>query len=93
MMNRKRCRNVHIYHGDTGECLGGMYQNGSVTKAVVLWMLTDVLLIVEAGDLQVKARASQQTISPTANPVQPGEYDVYSSGTCLFGPPLKYTTI
>lgn len=85
--NRKRCRNVHIYHGDTGECLGGMYQCGSVTEAVFLWMLTEVLLIVEAGDLQVKARAPQRTISPTSNPLQPGDYDVYSSGTCYFGVP------
>jgi hypothetical protein len=86
-MNRKRCRNVHIYHGDTGECLRGIYQNGSVTEGVFLWMLTDALLIVETGDLQVKAQASQQTISPTSNPLQPGEYDVYSSGTCYFGVP------
>ena len=56
-------------------------------------MLTDALLIVETGDIQVKARASQQTISPTNNPLQPGEYDVYSSGTRYFGVPLKYITI
>jgi len=57
--NRKAPRNVHIYHGDTGECLGGIYQNGSVNETMFLWMLTDVLLIVEACDIRVKARDSQ----------------------------------
>lgn len=44
-MGRNKGRNIHFYNGDTGELLGGLYQNGSVTEDLFLTMLTDVLLI------------------------------------------------
>lgn len=78
---------MDTYHGDSSDCLGGTYQYGSVTEAVFFWMLTDVLLIAEIADRQVKARASQRIISPTNNALQPGDYDVYSSGIYVFGAP------
>lgn len=71
------------------DCLGAMYQCGSVTEAVFLWMLTDVLLIVESGDTQVQPRDSQRIVSPTKNPLQPGDYVIYSSGTYVFGVPFE----
>ncbi|KAK9237153.1 HNH endonuclease [Lipomyces kononenkoae] len=79
-VDRARVRNVFIYNIATGEYLGGMRQNGSVTEAVFLWILNHILLITDA-ELQVKARASQQIILPTSNRLEPGDYDVYCNGT------------
>lgn len=82
-MNRSEGRNVHFYHGATAELLGGLYQNGSVTEELFLTMLTDTLLIAPEA-IEVKSR-SQQVISATSNPLQPGEYDIFSSGMCCSG--------
>jgi hypothetical protein len=35
-MDRSKRRNVHFYSGATGELLGGLYQNGSVTEELFL---------------------------------------------------------
>lgn len=80
-INRVGVRNVFIYNGATGDSLGGMRQNGSITEAVFLKMLSHVLLIVDT-EFHVKARASQRIISPTSNPLEPGDYDVYSDSRC-----------
>lgn len=79
--NWKRYRNVHVHHSDSGDCFRGMFQCGSLTEAVFPWILTDVLFVAEAGDIQVKARASQRIMSPTNNALQPGDYDVYGGDT------------
>ena len=78
-LDRKGGRNVFIYNGSTGVSLGGMHQNGSITEAVFLWMLRYVLLSAD-GELRVIARTTQQSISSTNRPLEPGDYDVYSSG-------------
>lgn len=80
-VNRARVRNVFIYNGATGDHFGGMRQNGSITEAVFLWILSHILLITDA-ELEVKARASQQIILPTSNRLEPGDYDVYCNGKC-----------
>lgn len=78
-IDRSRVRNVFIYNGATGDCFGGMRQNGSITEAVFLWILNYILIITDAKR-QVKARHSQQIILPTSNPLEPGDYDVYCNG-------------
>lgn len=81
MDNRVGFRNVHIYNGITGEMLGGLRQNGSITEAVFLSMLNDILLIADEP-LEVKERDSQRTILPSSNHLEFGIYDVYCNGKC-----------
>jgi hypothetical protein len=82
-VDRVLSRNVFIYNGATGASLGGMRQNGSVTEAVFLWILSHILLIIdEDADFHVRARASQEIIEPTSNVLELGDYDVYSDGMC-----------
>jgi hypothetical protein len=82
-------RNVHFFDGSTGDMLGGLFQNGSVTQANFIDMLNIVLVIVPRPligprppivprPLTVKAR-SGQTISRTSQPLTPGDYDIYAS--------------
>jgi hypothetical protein len=76
-------RNVHFFDGSTGDMLGGLFQNGSVTQANFIDMLNIVLVIVPRPllgprPLTVKAR-SGQTISRTSQPLTPGDYDIYVS--------------
>jgi len=80
-VDRARVRNVFIYNGATGDHFGGMRQNGSITEAVFLWILSHILLITDA-ELEVKTRASQQIIFPTSNRLELGDYDVYCNGKC-----------
>ncbi|KAA8642529.1 HNH endonuclease signature motif containing protein [Aspergillus tanneri] len=73
-------RNVHFFDGSTGDMLGGLFQNGSVTQANFIDMLNIVLVVVPqppivARPLTVKAR-SGQTISRTSQPLTPGDYDI-----------------
>lgn len=77
--NRAPWRNVHFYDASTGETLGGFYQAGSLTEATLVWILGSVLLIVE-DKWTVKHRESSRTITPSDNPVVPGDYDIFSKG-------------
>lgn len=79
--NRSPFRNVHIYNGLTQELLGGLKQNGSITEATFLYMLSDILLITDAP-LEVKKRDSGCIILPTRNSLDTGIYDVYCNGKC-----------
>lgn len=79
--NRSTSRNVHIYNGLTQELLGGLRQNGSVTEATFLHMLSDILLITDAP-LEVKQRDSGRIILPASNALDIGVYDVYCNGKC-----------
>ncbi|KAK9364829.1 hypothetical protein V1509DRAFT_661355 [Lipomyces kononenkoae] len=68
-MNRVPWRNVHFYDASTGATLGGFYQKGSLTEAIMVWILGNVLLVVE-----------DQWIVRHRSSVVPGDYDIYSSG-------------
>jgi len=74
-LNRVPCRNIHICDGATGATLGGVRQNGSITEANFLWMLTHILL-VGGVPFSVRHRDSGQAISSTNNPIEPGIYDI-----------------
>ena len=71
-------RNVHFFDGSTGDMLGGLFQNGSVTQANFIHMLSVVLL----GPCTVEMAG--QTISQTSQPLTPGDYKVYApeGGKC-----------
>lgn len=92
--NRAAPRNVYIDHGDTGDCLGGMYQGGSVTEVVFLWMLADVLLNLEPVTSKVNPWASRRTMTPTNNRLNPviPTFQCYRTGTC-FEVHIEYTFI
>ncbi|KAK9318770.1 HNH endonuclease-domain-containing protein [Lipomyces orientalis] len=79
-INRVAWRNVHLYDASTGATLGGFYQKGSLTEATLVWILGNVLLVVE-DHWTVRFRATGRTITPSSNPVVPGDYDIYSKGT------------
>jgi hypothetical protein len=82
-INRAVWRNVHFYDASTGTILGGFYQQGSLTEATLIWILSSVLLIVE-GHWTIRHRESGRTVTPTSNPVVPGDYDIYNEGMSLF---------
>lgn len=50
--NRSFFRDIHIYNGISGELIGELKQNGSVTETVLFYML-DILLVTDAS-LEVK---------------------------------------
>ncbi|KAM5439115.1 hypothetical protein McanMca71_003518 [Microsporum canis] len=80
--DRAAYRNVRFYDASTGASIGGFYQNGSITEENLIWILNDVLLIVEEGDSwTIQHRASGRTITPSSNPVVSGDYDVYPTGS------------
>ncbi|KZF25242.1 hypothetical protein L228DRAFT_258695 [Xylona heveae TC161] len=78
--NRTAVRNVFIYNRATGTCLGGLRQNGSVTEAVFLWILNNILFLVSSSSsedaeisIHAQARATQRVVSPTSNPLEAGD--------------------
>lgn len=80
LQGRSLLRNVHFFDGSTGDRLGGLCQNGSVTQASFLSMLSNILVIAP-GPITVKARVSGQTITPTNDPLAHGDYDLYASSS------------
>ncbi|KAK9320016.1 hypothetical protein V1517DRAFT_265191 [Lipomyces orientalis] len=79
-VNRVQWRNVQVYDASTGATLGAFYQKGSLTEATSVWILRNVLLVVE-DDWTVRFRASGRTITPSGDSVVPGDYDIYSKGS------------
>ncbi|OJD14614.1 hypothetical protein AJ78_05044 [Emergomyces pasteurianus Ep9510] len=80
--DRAAYRNVRFYDASTGASIGGFYQNGSITEENLIWILNDVLLIVEPEHpCTIQNRASGQTMTPSSNPVAVGDYDIYSTGS------------
>ncbi|KAJ5545181.1 hypothetical protein N7535_006436 [Penicillium sp. DV-2018c] len=76
-------RNVHFFNSSTGDMLGGVFQNGSITESNFIDMLDIVLVIVSQSRVAsqpftVRAR-SGQTISRTSQPSAPGDYDIHVS--------------
>lgn len=78
-INRVARRNVHFYDASTGTTLGGFYYHGSLTEATLIWILSDVLLIVD-GHWTMRLRESSRTITLSSNPVILGDYDIYYEG-------------
>jgi hypothetical protein len=77
-------RNVHFFDGSTGDMLGGLFQNGSVTQGNFISMLNIVLVphpLIKPRTFMVKAR-SRQTLSLTNQRLTPGDYDIYAPDGC-----------
>lgn len=76
-------RNVHFFNGSTGAMLGGLFQNGSVTRDNLVDMLDLVLTVVAhppgAPRPFTVETASGQPISQTSQPLTPGDYNVHVS--------------
>jgi len=79
LINRVAWRNVYFYNASTGATLGGFHQKGSLTEATLIWIFSNVLLVVDRH-WTVKHRESSRTITPSSNPVVLGDYDIYSEG-------------
>lgn len=45
--DRASFRDIHFSNASTGASLGGLYQAGSITEENLIWILSNVLLIVE----------------------------------------------
>lgn len=80
-------RNVHFFDGSTGDMLGGLFQNGSITQANFIHMLSIVLVIVPNPHIEPASFAALgsftvemagQTISQTNKPLTPGDYKIYA---------------
>ncbi|KAF7114499.1 hypothetical protein CNMCM5793_008803 [Aspergillus hiratsukae] len=56
--------------------LGGLFQNGSVTRANFIDML-NIVLVIGSRQPRIKARTGQ-TISRTTQPLAHGDYDIYA---------------
>ncbi len=78
-INRAAWRNVHFYDASTGANLGGFYQKGSLTEATLIWILSNIILIME-DHWTIRHRNSGQAVMPSSNPVVPGDYDIYNEG-------------
>ena len=76
--DRSRWRNVHFYNA-SNDLLGGFFQTGSVKDANLIWILQNVLL-VQAEHLTITHRASDRIITPSNNPVVPGDYIISCDG-------------
>ncbi|KAF4220937.1 hypothetical protein CNMCM8980_002815 [Aspergillus fumigatiaffinis] len=73
-------RNMHFFDGSTGDMLGGLFQNGSVTQGNFISMLNIILVphpLIGPRTFMVKAR-SRQTLSLTNQRLTPGNYDIYA---------------
>ncbi|KAG0128096.1 HNH endonuclease-domain-containing protein [Tuber indicum] len=76
-LNRSLPRNVKFYDaGKPDEPLGGLFQNGSITEANFLHILT-IILVVEEGPILVQERESSHIVSRTDMPLGTGAYDIY----------------
>ncbi|KAG0636794.1 hypothetical protein HOY80DRAFT_908639 [Tuber brumale] len=70
-------RNVSFYDATNPVAtLGGLVQNGSITEANFLDILT-IILVVEEGPIRVQERVSRHIVSRTDVPLETGVYDIY----------------
>ncbi|KAG0634759.1 hypothetical protein HOY80DRAFT_1018365, partial [Tuber brumale] len=74
---RSDFRNIHFYDATkpSGDALGGLIQNGSVTEANILHMIG--IILVTEGPIRVQHRTSGHIVSETKNPLPIGTYDIY----------------
>ena len=73
---------MHIYDSVTHNYLGGVHQAGSITYANFDNMLRSILLIT-ADDFLIKQNSTERIITPTNDPVVPGDYEIISRGKIL----------
>ncbi|PGH29077.1 hypothetical protein GX50_08171 [[Emmonsia] crescens] len=78
-VDRTGFRNVHFFDALTGRSLGGCFQEGSLTEQNILWILGNILLVVEAP-WTVRCRGSGCVIASTNNALAPGDYEIHSTG-------------
>ncbi|EER37218.1 conserved hypothetical protein [Histoplasma capsulatum H143] len=79
MSDRSIYRNVFLHLASTGATFGGLYQAGSITEEIFLWMIQNVLLVAEQP-LTITHRASSRVITHTTHVLELGDYDVSSAG-------------
>lgn len=79
MSSRSSPRNVFFYDGTTGDLLGGLKQNGSVTQANFFDMLVNTLLAV-TRPISITSQATGQAIAPSHVPLAEGNYDIICTG-------------
>ena len=73
---------MHIYDSVTHNYLGGVHQAGSITYANFDNMLRSILLIT-ADDFLIKQNSTGRIMTPTNDPVVPGDYEIISRGKIL----------
>ncbi|KAI5309617.1 hypothetical protein KEM55_002819 [Ascosphaera atra] len=78
--DRTTGRNVFFFNGTTGEALGGLEQQGSITEANLLWILERILLVCDAP-FRVINSESKDEVKHKNRAVIPGKYGIYSEGT------------
>ncbi|KAH8147936.1 uncharacterized protein LAJ45_08037 [Morchella importuna] len=75
-IDRSLGRNVHFYDASVPDVsLGGLIQNGSVTEANFLDMLS--IILVTNTPIRVQGRTSGHIVTRTNSRVESGEYDIY----------------
>ncbi|KAI5310562.1 hypothetical protein KEM55_005318 [Ascosphaera atra] len=78
--DRTTGRNVFFFNGTTGEALGGLEQQGSITEANLLWILERILLVCDAP-FRVINSESKDEVKHKNRAVIPGKYGIYSEET------------
>ena len=76
-------RNGHIYDSATHNYLGGVHQAGSITYANFDNMLRSILVLITADHFLIKQNSTERIITPTNDPVVPGDYEIISRGKIL----------
>ena len=78
-LNRSAGRNVFFYDASSPDiALGGLFQNGCVSEANFLQMLSIVLLL--NNPIRVQHRISGEIVPYSNVVLAPGDYDIYSNG-------------
>ncbi|KAK9427202.1 HNH endonuclease-domain-containing protein [Lipomyces doorenjongii] len=73
--NRSRGRNVHFYNALRPDvALGGLRLNQSITERTFLFMLR--MVVVASRPYTVSLRGTGVVLTPTDDPLKPGEYDI-----------------
>ncbi|KAL2374035.1 hypothetical protein RJZ57_001487 [Blastomyces gilchristii] len=67
--DRAAYRNIRFHDASTGASIGSFYQNSSITEENLIWILNDVLLLVDEGDSwTIQHRATGRTVTPVKQP-------------------------
>ena len=82
-VDREAYRNVHFFEALADESFGGCFQEDTFTERDILSILENILLVVEAP-WTLECRDSGRVVTSTNNILSPGNYEVRSSGTCMF---------
>lgn len=74
--DRSHGRNINFFNGQTGEHLGGVIQNGSISNENFFDMLMYTLLDVET-QITIRSRATGQSLTSDSRPLELGGYDIF----------------